>query len=394
MTEIMRQAKRLQNEFINHRRYLHENAEIGFHLPKTRAYVKKALLDMGYNVTEDEKSGFVTTMVGMNKKNGCILLRADMDALPIMEQTKLSYACKRGHMHACGHDMHTTMLLGGAKLLKMHEKELKGQVKLLFQPAEEVLEGARAAIESGILQNPPIKAAFSMHVATGTELPTGTVVMQKGVGAPSADYFKITVQGKGCHGSSPWEGRDPITVAARILLGVQEITARELSLKDRAVLTVGAFQAGNAGNAIPSEAVLCGTLRAYDDNTRERIKKRLQEIATHIAKAFQCKALTEFQGGAPALFNDEKMTDFLYAHLQTELGKEKVLLVEDTFGGASEDFAYIAKEVPSVMIGISAGASADGYGYPLHNSKTTFDEEVLWQGSGIFARVALGYFDK
>lgn len=389
----MRQAKRLQNELIKHRRYLHENAEIGFHLPKTRAYVKKTLTEMGYIVEEDEKSGFVATMVGMNEKNGCILLRADMDALPITERIKLPYACKDGRMHACGHDLHTAMLLGGAKLLKMHEKELKGRVKFLFQPAEEILEGAKAALERGILQKPTVKAAFAMHVATGTELPTGTVVMQKGLGAPSADYFSITVQGKGCHGSSPWEGQDPTTVAARILLGLQEITSRELSLKERAVLTVGSFQAGSAGNAIPSEAVLRGTLRAYDERTRERIKRRLQEIAADTAKAFHCKALTKFQGGAPTLSNDEELTGVIYERLKAELGQEKVFLAENTFGGASEDFAYIAKEVPSVMIGISAGAREDGYEYPLHNPKTKFDEEVLWQGSGIFASVALGFFE-
>lgn len=389
----MEQAKGLQTELIKHRRYLHENAEIGFDLPKTRAYVMKALSDMGYDAEIDEKSGFVATMVGTNGKRGCVLLRADMDGLPIKEKTGLPYACKDGHMHACGHDMHTAMLLGAAKLLKENEKILKGRVKLLFQPAEEILQGAEAALNSGILQNPKIKAAFSMHVTTGTRLPMGTLVMQKGVGAPSADYFEITVIGKGCHGSSPWEGQDPTTVAARILLGLQEIFARETSLKERAVLTVGSFQTGDAGNVIPEKARLCGTLRAYDESAREKIKKRLQEIAVNIAKAFRCKAVTQFQGGAPTLVNDEKLTEFAHTYLQKTLGKDRALLVETGFGGASEDFAYIAREVPSVMIGISAGAKDKGYTQPLHNPKTKFDEEVLWQGSGVFASLALGYFE-
>lgn len=387
MTELMSQAKGLQEELIAYRRYLHENAEIGFEIPKTYAFVEKALQDMGYTVEKCGKNALVATL----GRGNCILLRADTDALPMKEQTKLPYKCTCGHMHACGHDLHTAMLLGGAKLLKKHEKKLKGGVKFLFQPAEEILQGAKNAVENGVLKNPTVKAAFSMHVATGTELETGSIVMQKGVGAPSADYFEITVQGKGCHGSSPWEGRDPTTVAARILLGAQELTAREISLKERAVLTVGAFQTGNAGNVISEKAVLNGTLRAYDESTREKIKKRLQEIALNTAKAFNCKAKTTFQGGAPALMNDTELTEFVYRRLQTELGKNKVLLVEKSFGGASEDFAYIAQEVPSVMVGISAGAKRQGYEYPLHNPKTTFDENVLWQGSGIFASVALGF---
>ena len=386
----MRQAKGLQEELIKHRRYLHKNAELGFDLPKTCAYVEQALRGMGYAVKKCGENVLVATL-GRGK---CVLLRADMDALPIAEQTKLPYACKAAHMHACGHDLHTAMLLGGAKLLKAHEKKLKGGVKLLFQPAEEILQGAKRAIEDGVLQNPKPTRAFSMHVTTGTPLSTGTVVMQQGVGAPSADYFKITTQGKGCHGSSPWEGRDPLTVAARILLGAEELAARELSLKERAVVTAGSLQAGETGNVIPQTAVLRGTLRSYDEDTRERIKKRLQEIAAHTAKAFQCKAKTEFEGGCPVLQNDETLTEEVYGILQTALGKERVLLVQNTYGGASEDFAYIAREIPSVMIGISAGARSDGYLYGLHNPKTRFDEEVLWQGSGIFASLALAYSGK
>ena len=148
----------------------------------------------------------------------------------------------------------------------------------LFQPAEEILEGAKDVIENGVLQAPSVDTAFSLHVMTGTDVPTGTVVMQKGIGAPSADYFTVTITGKGCHGSSPWEGVDPLTVAARVLLGLQEITARELSLRERAVLTVGSTQSGEAGNVIADKAVLKGTLRAYNEDTREKIKRRIKEI--------------------------------------------------------------------------------------------------------------------
>lgn len=385
MKEIFRQAKALQQQLVSNRRYLHENAEVGFDLPKTCAFVEEKLCGMGYKVEKCAKNAFVATL----GRGESVLLRADMDALPMAEQTKLPYACTNGRMHACGHDMHTTMLLGAAKLLKNNEEKLSGGVTLLFQPAEEILEGAQKVVESGALEKYKVAAAFAMHVTTGTELPTGAIVMQKGVGAPSADYFTIEIRGKGCHGSSPWEGIDPVPCAARIVLGLQEIFSRELSLQQRAVLTVGSLQTGDAGNVIPETVFLKGTLRAYDEITREWVKSRLKAISSNIAKAFRCKALTSFQGGAPTLINDEKVTAFAYETLSDTLGEKRVTLVENSFGGASEDFAYIAREVPSVMLGIAAGSKAQGYEYGLHNPQTQFDEEVLWQGAAVYATLAL-----
>jgi hippurate hydrolase len=273
--KIIKQAEKLQDSLVQYRRYLHKNAEVGFDLPKTSAFVENTLRDMGYAVERCGKNALVATLGGGN----CVLLRADMDGLPIREKAKLPYACTSGRMHACGHDMHTAMLLGGAKLLKDNENSLQGGVALLFQPAEEILQGAKEVVESGLLKQKKVKSALSMHVVAGTELSTGTFIMQKGIGAPSADYFTVEVEGKGCHGSSPWQGRDPISCAARILLGLQEIPARELSLNERAVLSVGCFQSGETGNVIPNEATIKGTLRAYEESTRERIKKRLNEIA-------------------------------------------------------------------------------------------------------------------
>lgn len=385
--KIIKQAKSLQTELIAYRRYLHQNAEIGFDLPKTSAFVEKVLRDMGYAVAPCGKNA-LTVSVG---RGACLLLRADMDGLPIREKMSLPYACTNGCMHACGHDMHTVMLLGAARLLKEQEEHLHGKILFLFQPAEEILQGARKVVDSGFLRQNKVQKALSLHVMVGTELDSGTLVMQTGIGAPSADYFTIEVQGKGCHGSSPWQGRDSITAAARILLGLQEINARELSFNERAVLTVGNFQGGTAGNVIPNETVLQGTLRAYEEDTREKLKKRLHEIAKNTAKAFGCKAKVSFQGGCPALVNDEEFTETVCSHLQAALGKERAMLVQNGQGGAAEDFAYIAREVPSVMMGIAAGKGSDGYVYPLHHPKVQFDENALWQGAVALAAVALSF---
>ena len=383
--ELIKQAKGLQEELVGYRRYLHQHAEIGFDLPKTSAFVEKTLQGMGYAVEKYEKKALVATL----GRGNCLLLRADMDGLPIREKTNAPYACTSGHMHACGHDMHTAMLLGAAKLIKANESKMKGKVAFLFQPAEEILQGAKEVADGGLLRQKKVKRALALHVIIGTELETGAFVMQKGIGAPSADYFTVETQGQGCHGSSPWQGIDPITCSARILLGLQEINARELSLNERAVMSVGYFQGGATGNVIPNEATLQGTLRAYEESTRERLKKRLKEIAQNTAKAFGCKAKVSFQGGCPTLINDEKWTELVCARLQSVFGGDKAMIAPNGYGGAAEDFAYIAREVPSVMIGLAAGKIAEGYVYPLHHPKAQFDESVLWRGAAAFAAVAL-----
>jgi len=275
----------LQTELVSIRRHLHQNAEVGFDLDITYAYIKACLESYGYTIQACGKNGIVTT-VGKGDKT--FLLRADTDALPIREQSKLSYACKYGYMHACGHDMHTAMLLGAARLLKVHERELKGKVKLMFQPAEELLKGAKDMIEKGALKDPTPQAGMTLHVMTGIDLPTGTVTVASGISAPAADFFSIEIQGKGCHGSAPWMGVDALTVGARILLGLEELSAREIPVATPAVLTIGSIEANGADNAISDRVILKGTLRAFDERCRENLKNRIEEIAKGIGNAYRC----------------------------------------------------------------------------------------------------------
>ena len=379
----------MQTRLVKTRRYLHAHAEVGFDVPNTKAYILQALRALGYAPQEIGKAGVVAE-IGKGKTT--LLLRADTDGLPFGEKTGLSFACKTGNMHACGHDMHTAMLLGCAELLKNHEANLPCKVKLLFQPAEEILEGAKDCIENGVLQN--VTHAMMIHVLTGLPLPTGTWLIAEGISAPSADYFTITVKGKACHGGAPQNGVDGLSIGARILLGLEEIIAKEIPQSANAVLTVGKMQGGTAGNAIAESVEMYGTLRCFGEETRALIKNRMQETAQGIAKAFRGRASFSLQGGCPALINDGGRVEFTKKALGQVFDESKVLLSSKMQGtreksGGSEDFAYIANEVPSVMIGLCAGDIDKGYTLPLHNPKVDFDESVLWQGALAFAVCAL-----
>ena len=394
--QILREAKALQEEIKSHRLWLHTHAETGFDLTETKPYVKSALMKMGYTVQECGKAGLVTTVGEPGGK--VLLLRADMDALPIAEEADVDFACQNGRMHACGHDMHTAMLLGAAKILKAHESELDGMVKLMFQPAEEIFEGSKDMIASGVLENPRPDAALMIHVAAGMPLPAGTVVVSApGVSAPAADYFTIRVHGKGCHGSAPQNGIDPLMAAAHILIALQEIHARELSASDEAVLTIGTFHAGEAGNVIPDTATMGGTIRTYDEKTRAYLKERITAIAKNVAEAFRAGAEVSFGSGCPTLVNDKGLSETVTGYLKDLLGANRAFTTAELSGGkparggGSEDFAYVSHEVPSLMLALAAGEPSKGYVYPQHHPKVKFDESVLSTGAAVFVDCALQY---
>ncbi len=395
MENLLKQSKEIEEEIVALRRKLHQNAEVGFALDKTLEIVRDCLTEMGYEPQRCGRAGLIAR-VGQGEK--VFLLRADMDGLPVREESGEPFSSKNGSMHACGHDMHTAMLLGAAKLLKMHEKELGGQVKLLFQPAEELLEGAKDVLESGALENPKPQGAMMIHVMTSVELPVGAAVVASGTSAPAADFFTITVKGKGCHGSAPWNGVDALTASARIALGLEEISARELSVSQPAVLTVGSLNAGNAANVIADEGVLKGTLRSFDEGTRLRVKKRLEEVSRGAGTAFRVKVKVKYGGGCPTLVNDEGLTRLAEETAKKLLQKEWVFNSATLGGstkrdsGGSEDFAYISQEIPSVMVALAAGEKGEGYEYPLHHPRVCFDERALACGAALYAGVAMEFF--
>lgn len=402
--QLWKEAAQLRDTLISDRRYLHKHAGTGFDLKDTHDFVKKALTDMGYEPKECGKSGLVA-LAGGKKEGKVFLIRADMDALPIKEEADVDFASDNGCMHACGHDMHTAMLLGAAELLKEHEEEICGTVKLMFQPAEEIFEGSHDMIESGLLENPHVDGALMIHVMAGMPFEAGTVIVsESGVGSPAADYFEIRVQGTGCHGSMPNAGIDPLNAAAHILIALQEINSRELALDDRAVLTVGTMHAGTAANAIPDVAVMGGSLRTFDEEVRVFMKDRMVQIAEGIAASFRAEAKVVFGSGCPTLVNDRDLSICAEKYAKELLGEGKSFSVgelnamskenKSPKAAGSEDFAYVSQEVPSIMLALAAGQPQKGYKYPQHHPMVKFDEDALVSGCAVYAYMAMRWLEE
>lgn len=401
---FLKEAQALQAELVSHRHYLHMHPETGFQLAQTKEFVKSELKAMGYTPVDCGKSG-VTVTIGNPSEGKTFLLRGDMDALPIKEEAALDFASSNGNMHACGHDLHTTMLLGAAKLLKMHEAKIQGSVKLMFQPAEEIFEGANDMIQSGILENPHVDAALMIHVMAGMPFPSGTAIISPaGVSAPAADFFEITVQGKGCHGSMPNTGIDPLSTASHIILALQEIQTRELAISDSAVLTFGSIHGGTAPNIIPDSVTMTGSIRTFDEETRTYIKTRLEEVSKGIAATYRCTAGISFGSGCPTLKNDKSLCEATEKYLRELFGNEMVFSAaqlsamsgsgKQSKSTGSEDFAYVSQEVPSIMIAMAAGSPKDGYLYPQHHPKVRFDDAVLFRGSALYAYTAMRWLEE
>lgn len=401
---LLAEAEQLNEIIVENRRYLHTHPGTGFDIEDTLDYVKKELEDMGYEPVRCGKAGLVA-LAGGKKEGKVFLIRGDMDALPITEEADVDFPSKNGKMHACGHDMHTAMMLGAARLLKKHEDEIKGTVKLMFQPAEEIFEGSNDMINAGLLDNPSVDAALMIHVMAGMPFPAGTVIVSApGVSAPAADYFEITVKGKGCHGSMPNTGIDPLTAAAHILIALQEIHARELAMSDQAVLTIGTMNAGTAANVIPDTVVMGGSIRTFNEETRAFIKKRMTELSEGIAEAYRAKAEVSFGSGCPTLINDKDLSKCAGKYVKELLGDSKAFTVAElnAMGGGdsssksagSEDFAYVSQKVPSIMLALAAGQPEKGYKYPQHHPMVKFDEDALAGGSAVYAYTAMRWLSE
>ena len=369
--ELLQAAEQLKAEIITDRRTLHQNPEAGPRLPETAGYVKRQLETLGYPA--QELAGGVAADITGEDTGRCILLRADMDALRIREDTGLEFQSENGKMHACGHDLHAAMLLGAARLLRQHREELQGTVRLVFQPDEEGFTGAKAMLAAGILKKKPEpQAALALHVHSGT--PSGLALCGRGTFMAGCTLFRITVQGIGCHGAMPETGVDPINIAAHIYLALQELIARELAAKTPAVVTIGRFCGGEAPNIIPGACVMEGTIRTFDREVTARLMTRITELAEGIAKAFRGSARTEELASAPPLKNDPALVNRMADWAEELLGKQSVYRLDEG-GMGSEDFASYTYEVPSAYLLLGAGTAAEDprFGKPMHNPQVVFN---------------------
>ena len=377
-------ALELKDETIANRRHIHKNAETGLDLPKTKAYVMEKLTEYGL---EPKDCGYgVTATLGKGGK--VLLLRADMDALPMPEESGEEFACPTGkEAHTCGHDFHAAMLLTAAKMLKEKEDTLEGTIKFMFQPAEETFEGSKNMIENGILENPPVDAALAYHVSPG-KMPIGLFMYNdKDTMMYSVDGFKITIHGKGSHGAYPHVGVDPINIGVHIHLALQELIARESDPTHSCVLTIGQFAGGTAANIIPETAVLQGTIRTNKPETRELLVRRMKEVAEKTAAVYNGTVDIEMISEVPPLICNPKLTDEVVGYMQ-ELGIPGLTPYPGISASASEDFAVIAEKVPSTFMYLSAGYLDERGQYPAHHPKAQFNEDVCPIGAACLAHCA------
>lgn len=387
--DFYKRALELNDETIAHRRFFHKNAETGLNMPVAVDYVMKKLTEFGL---DPKKCGYgVTALLGKGEKT--LLLRADMDALPMPEESGEKFACPTGKQaHACGHDFHAAMLLTAAKILKENEDKLCGKVKFMFQPAEETFEGSNNMIENGILENPKPDAALAFHVASG-KLPIGLFMYNCGsVMMSSVDGFRITVTGKGGHGAYPNLTVDPIHTAVQIYIALEGLIARNSNPEKNCVLTVGKFQSGNAANIIPDTAVLEGTLRTNDTHEREILVGKISEVANGIAEINGAKAEITPLSEVPPLICDSKFTEQIAGFMQ-EMNVPEMTPYPDMQANASEDFAIIAEKIPSAFIYLSAGFPDERGAYSAHNPKVRFNEEVCPIGASALAYCAVRWLE-
>lgn len=383
MENVFRQeAEKLQSQLVAWRRALHQMPEVGTTLPQTMKFIKDELDKLGISYRYYEEISCIEATLGQGEK--CFLLRSDVDALPVKEEADVPFRSTNGNMHGCGHDLHGAILLGAAKLLKDHEKELPGRVKLLFQSGEEVFQGAKAAVKAGVLED--VQGAFAMHVIA--MMGVGIVMTGKEAMA-SVDGFQITLTGRGGHGSMPEAAIDPINAAVQVYLALQSLIAREIGGTEEAVLTIGQLTAGEVANVIPERAVLQGTLRTFQPELRQRLVKRIEEVSNGVAAAYRCQCQVEKRSECAAVVTDDRVT----ATVRKAIGKvaPELRVVGGAHGMGSEDFAQITEKVPSAYYMMGAGPEDENKRYGQHNPKIEFNEDVLCLGAAIYAQTALDW---
>lgn len=392
---IAQKAREIQSEIVQWRRDLHQIPEVGLEVPQTSAYVARELEKLGVEHKTGVGGYGVVGIIRGDYPGKTIGLRADMDGLAIQEETGLPFASTiAGKMHACGHDSHTAMQLGAAKLLLENKDKLTGNAKLIFQPAEEGPGGAKPMIDDGVMENPKVDAVLGLHIGlVFKEVGTGQVGVGYGQLMACLDRFKIIIKGKGCHGAMPEMGVDPIVIAGQVISTLQTIVSREIAPTTPAVVTIGIIRGGQAYNIIPDIVEMEGTARALDQQVREKNAARIEDIVKQVTRGMRGDYEFEYIFGYPALSNDAEFTKEFVKVAQEIVGEENVLeIAKPTMGG--EDFAFFLKMVPGTFFFLGGGNEEKGIVYPHHSAKFDVDEDVFWKGTALLTQGAIDWLTR
>lgn len=381
-------SKMMVEQLIEWRRDFHRNPELGYEEHRTAGIVADHLRSLGLEThTGIGKTG-VVGLLRSHKPGPTFLLRADMDALPIPDGKQVAYrSTSAGKAHLCGHDAHTAMLMGAAKLLA--ERGLpKGNVKFMFQPGEEGLAGAKAMIEDGLLLNPKVDAAAALHVSP--LYPVGKTGIAKGPAWAATNPLRIKIIGRGGHAAGPHHTVDSIPIAAQVITALQQIVSRQVDPLEPVVVTIGKIQGGYAANAIASEVELIGTVRTLDPRLREQMKGKIEKVVKGVTEAFGAAYEIELKEGYPIVVNDDSMYELCVRTVETVMGLEGWEPMKPTMGG--EDFAFVAQQVPAVMFRLGSRGGEET-GYPLHHPSFDMDESAMPYGAALLAAIALRYLE-
>lgn len=383
--KIRKLVEKYEDKIITWRREFHENPELSGEEIRTSERVCEELKKVNIEVKRIGKTGVLGILEG-NKPGKTVALRADMDALPVQEANNIPYKSKsKGIMHACGHDGHTAMLLGAAKLLSQMRDKIKGRVKFIFQPAEENAQGASIMIKGGAIEG--VDAILGIHL--WADLAVGKVSVEAGPRMASTDRFKITIRGKGGHGAMPHQGVDAIITASAVVMNLQSIVSREIGPLEPAVVTIGKFHGGEKYNIISEEVLIEGTTRCFNPQIRDKFPSMIKRIIKETAKAYRAKGELEYILGAPPVINNFQISQIASQAVTKNFGEESVVKFEKVTAG--EDFAFFAQEVPSVFAFVGARNEKKGANYPHHHRKFNIDEDALVIGTSLYSQFALDF---
>ena len=388
--KIMALAAQKQEELVQIRRTIHQHPELGHEENQTCAYVKEQLEGLGLEVQGNVAGTGVVALLKGKEGGRTIMLRADMDALPIEEKTGLPFASvNTGKMHACGHDAHTTILLGAARILAELKDEIHGNVKFVFQPAEETSPtGSACMIEAGVMENPHVDVVASTHV--WPDIPAGQYGVRIGPVMAAPDFFRLEIKGKASHGSQPEKGVDPILMGHEIYEAFQTIPVSVAGVLNPVVVSVTSFQGGTCNNAFPDTCVLEGTIRSYDETIRKQIPKVMESMISSVTTRHGGEYDFNYRRGCAAVVNDEKMAQ-IASRAVTELYGPKAIAATPYPAMTGEDFSLYMQMVPGVFIWTGVRNEEKGSIYPLHDSRFIIDEDVLSRTSAVFAQLAVDY---